>query len=261
MSNKKCDCSVEKCDIFDFMALHVGLTVIHPGGLKATAALAEGLKIGPDSRVIDIGCGKGTGAVHLARTIGCHVTGVDLSPELIEQAESLAGRKGLEDRVRFRVGNALKLPYADGAFDAAFSQAVLVLLTDQERAVREALRVIRPGGAAGWLELSWKKPMTPEFMDGVSNVLCAYCMRNVRTFDGWKTMFAKAGLKRLQAQAFPLGGMAMSSMRRDEGIAGSIQILFKTVTDGAVRRRMKTMRKFFQDHEDFFGYGIYTGHK
>ena len=95
MADKKCECTVEKCDIFDFMALHVGLTVIHPGGLKATAALAEGLKIGPDSRVCDIGCGKGTGAVFLADRYGCKVSGIDLYPELIEQANSLARRKEL----------------------------------------------------------------------------------------------------------------------------------------------------------------------
>jgi ubiquinone/menaquinone biosynthesis C-methylase UbiE len=261
MADKKCECTVEKCDIFDFMALHVGLTVIHPGGLKATAALAEGLKIGPNSRVIDIGCGKGTGAVFLAQKTGCRVTGIDLSPELIEQAKSLARRKGLEDKVQFRVGNALKLPFSDGSFDAAFSQAVLILLTDPERAVREAMRVIRPGSAAGWLELSWKKPTTPEFMDGVSNVLCVYCMRNVRTFDGWKKLFLKAGLKQLQTQEFSLGGMAMAKLRRDEGFVRSLQILFKTAMDAAVRKRMKTMRRFFREHEDFFGYGIYIGKK
>ena len=49
MPDQRCGCAVDKCDIFDFMASHVGLTVIHPGGLKATAALAEALKIGPDS--------------------------------------------------------------------------------------------------------------------------------------------------------------------------------------------------------------------
>jgi ubiquinone/menaquinone biosynthesis C-methylase UbiE len=243
------------------MALHVGLTIIHPGGLKATAALAEGLKIGPDSSVLDIGCGKGTGAVFLAQKTGCRVTGVDLSADLIEEAKALAGRKGLGDRVQFRVGNALKLPFSDRSFDTAFSQAVLVLLTDPERAVREAMRVIRPGSAAGWLELSWKKPTTPEFMNGVSNVLCAYCMRNVRTFDGWKKLFLKSGLKQLQTQEFSLGGMAMSGMRKDERIVRSLQILLKTATDGAVRRRMKTMRSFFREHADFFGYGIYIGRK
>jgi arsenite methyltransferase len=261
MPDPKCDCSVEKCDIFDFMALHVGLTVIHPGGLKATADLARGLKIGPDSSVLDIGCGKGTGAVFLAEHYGCKVTGVDLSPEMIEQARTLAGRKGFEDKVQFRIGNAMKLPFSDRSFDAAFSQAVLVLLTDPERAVSEALRVIRPGSAAGWLELSWKKPATPEFMDGVSTVLCATCMRNVRTFEGWKKLFVKAGLKQLQTREFPLAGMAMTAMRRDEGFVRSLQILFKTATDGAVRKRMKTMRRFFREHEDFFGYGIYIGKK
>ena len=261
MPDQRCGCAVDKCDIFDFMASHVGLTVIHPGGLKATAALAEALKIGPDSSVLDIGCGKGTGAVFLAQKTGCRVTGVDLSADLIEEAKALAGRKGLGDRVQFRVGNALKLPFSDRSFDAAFSQAVLVLLTDQDRAVREALRVLRPGSAAGWLELSWKKPTTPEFMDGVSNVLCAYCMKNVRTFEGWKKLFIKAGLQHFQMRTFSLEGMGLMKMRGDEGFVRSLRILIKTATDSAVRRRMKTMSRFFREHADFFGYGIFTGRK
>ena len=41
MNEKSCECAVEACDIFDFMVRHVGMTVIHPGGLKATRDLAE----------------------------------------------------------------------------------------------------------------------------------------------------------------------------------------------------------------------------
>jgi hypothetical protein len=123
------------------------------------------------------------------------------------------------------------------------------------------MRVIRPGNAAGWLELSWKKPTTPEFMDGVSKVLCAYCMRNVRTFEGWKQLFIKAGLQHFQMRTFSLEGTGLMKMRRDEGFVRSLQIFFKTAMDRAVRRRMKTMRRFFRDHEDFFGYGIYIGKK
>ena len=53
-------CTVENCDLFDFMAKYVGLSVLHPGGLKATEKLAEDLKISKNTKVIDIAFGKGT---------------------------------------------------------------------------------------------------------------------------------------------------------------------------------------------------------
>lgn len=261
MPDKKPGCAVATCDIFDFMAVHLGLAVLHPGGLAATGELAGTLGIGPDTSVLDIGCGKGTSAVYLAKKTGCRVTGVDMSPGLIEEAKALAGREGVQERVQFRIGNAMKLPFSDRSFDTAISQAVLVLVPDQERAVREAMRVIRPGKAAGWLELGWRKPPTPEFMNGVSKVLCASCMRNVRTFDDWKKLFLKAGLKQFRMQAHEMGRMGLMKMRKDEGIMRSLRILLKTATDGAVRGRMKTMSRFFEQHADRFGYGIFAGMK
>ena len=62
MSNPSCETG--QCDIFEFMARHVGLTVIHPGGLAATSRLAETCGIGVGDRVLDLGCGKDDGAKH-----------------------------------------------------------------------------------------------------------------------------------------------------------------------------------------------------
>jgi cyclopropane fatty-acyl-phospholipid synthase-like methyltransferase len=79
-------CETGQCDIFEFMAQHVGLTVIHPGGLAATSRLAETCGIGVDYRVLDLGCGKGTTAIYLAGKYGCDATGIDLSDELVAKA-------------------------------------------------------------------------------------------------------------------------------------------------------------------------------
>ena len=59
-------CSISRCDLFDFMAKYVGLTVIHPGGLKATQKLIDSLMIDENQKVIDIACGKGSTAFYLA---------------------------------------------------------------------------------------------------------------------------------------------------------------------------------------------------
>ena len=91
--------------------------------------------------VIDIGCGEGRFCRLLAER-GAIVTGVDLTEPLIEQARAF-GSEG----ETYIVGDAEVLEgVPDGSFDAAVSYIVLVDLLDYRRSVREAYRVLRPGG-------------------------------------------------------------------------------------------------------------------
>lgn len=261
MNEEQCECSLEACDIFDFMAHHVGMTVIHPGGFDATRKLAESCHLDNNTRVVDIASGKGTSAVYLAERYGCEVVGIDISDDLVAQATILAKKKGLEGKVSFRVGDALKLPFLDNEFDVAVSQAMLVLVADKRKAILEALRVTKPGGYLGWLELSWKKQPTADFLDAVSNVLCAYCMQNVSTFQGWEDLFKEAGINQLTSQSFDLGNTGMRGMLGDEGFINTSKVMFKYLTNSRIRKRMSTMSRFFKEHTDYFGYGIYTGRK
>jgi len=261
MNEKQCECTLETCDIFDFMANHVGMTVIHPGGFDATRKLAESCDVDSHTRMVDIACGKGTSAVYLAERYGCEVVGIDISNDLVAQATTLAEKKGLEGKVTFRAGDALELPFLDNEFDVAVSQAMLVLVADKRKAILEALRVTKPNGRLGWLELSWKKQPTADFLDAVSNVLCAYCMQNVHTFQGWEDLFKEAGINQLAIQSFDLGNTGMMGMLGDEGFINTSRVMFKYMTNSRIRKRMSTMNRFFKEHTDYFGYGIYTGKK
>jgi SAM-dependent methyltransferase len=261
MNEKQRECRIETCDIFDFMARHVGMTVIHPGGFDATRRLAESCRLSPQTRVFDIACGKGTSAVYLAERYGCQVVGIDISDDLIAQANILAKKKGLEGKVTFRVGDALQLPFLDNEFDVAVSQAMLVLVSDKRKAIQEALRVVKPDGYLGWLELSWKKHPTAEFLKAVSNVLCAYCMQNVHTFQDWQSLLTDTGVKQLEVTPFSLKTGGILDMLDDEGLINAGKIMFRYMTNARIRKRMNTMNVFFKDHHDYFGYGIYTGRK
>jgi cyclopropane fatty-acyl-phospholipid synthase-like methyltransferase len=90
--NNECN-SVAKCDVFEFLAKHVGITVLHPGGFEATHKLLKALNITAHSKVIDIACGKGTTAVFIAKKYGCHVTAIDIDEKLIEDAKYLTRKK------------------------------------------------------------------------------------------------------------------------------------------------------------------------
>lgn len=253
--------SIEKCDIFDFMANYVGLSVLHPGGYGATEKLAGECEIDEKTRVLDIACGKGTSSIFLAQKYGCRVEGLDISEELIKEAWDLTTQKGVNNSVNFRVGDALDLPYPENEFDVAVSQAVLILVSDKRKAVQEAKRVLKPGGIAAWLELSWKKPPSKEFLDAVSNEIYADCMTNVLTFEDWENLFYDAGFSEVKIIRSSMTMSAMKEMVQDEGFGKIMKMMSKFLFDKKVRRRMMNLNAFINSNTQYFGYGIYIAKK
>lgn len=118
----------------------------HSLGRVATKDLAELAAFKPGSRVLDVGSGLGGPARFLALTYGCDVTGVDLMPEFSAVATELSRRTGLQDRTRFREGNALALPFDDGAFDCVWTIQAQMNIADKRRFYEEIARVLRAGG-------------------------------------------------------------------------------------------------------------------
>lgn len=105
-------------------------------------ALAQ---IGPESRVLDLGCGNGTVAAWLARHTGASVTGIDLSPVRIANALRLAAVNP-DLRLDFVTGTASALPFPDNSFTHVFSQAVLYHVHARDQALAEVVRVVEPEG-------------------------------------------------------------------------------------------------------------------
>ncbi len=122
------------------------LDQFHMGGLAATEAFARGVVIAPETAVLDAGSGLGGPARYLAETFGCTVEGVDLSPDYVAVARLLTDRAGLADRVVFRTGDLVDLPFDDARFDLVWTQHVAMNIADRAGLYRELRRVLRPGG-------------------------------------------------------------------------------------------------------------------
>jgi ubiquinone/menaquinone biosynthesis C-methylase UbiE len=103
-------------------------------------------------RVLDVGCGTGFVALRFAE-LGHTVTGIDLSPQMIERAREKADAEGRP--IDFRVGDATKLPLADASYDVVVARHVIWNLPEPRRGLEEWLRVLRPGGRLVLVEGKW----------------------------------------------------------------------------------------------------------
>jgi SAM-dependent methyltransferase len=118
----------------------------HSGQRNATVRLAQLAGVAGTEDVLDVGCGIGGPSRFLAKAFGCRVTGLDLTAEFVEVATMLARRTGLADKVSYRQGDALDLPFADASFDLVWSQNAAMNIADRDRLYAEMRRVLKPAG-------------------------------------------------------------------------------------------------------------------
>jgi len=118
----------------------------HIRGRAATEELARWVRLGPEHRLLDVGCGLGGTSRYLASTFGCTVEGVDLTDAFQRLATRLSERVGLSRETRFRRASALALPFERCEFDVVWTEHVQMNIADKGRFYRELARVLKPGG-------------------------------------------------------------------------------------------------------------------
>lgn len=105
------------------------------------------LTLSPKSRILDLGCGPCGPSTFIASSIGCHVTGIDLSAPALSSGRTRVKAMGLEHLVSlYETDLNERLPFADSSFDAVISLDVILHLRDRGQLFREAARVLVPGG-------------------------------------------------------------------------------------------------------------------
>ena len=136
----------------------------------ATEAILESAHLRPGMRVLDLASGVGDPALSVAAEItpSGRVTATDLGPGMISLAEELARKKGLTN-IEFREASAESLPFPDESYDALTCRFGIMFFPDLPKALRECLRVLKPGGRAVFV--AWGKREQPFFTTTAGIVL------------------------------------------------------------------------------------------
>lgn len=253
----------ERQDLYFEMLAEMDITK-HIGSIDATLRIAELCGIGPDSTVLDVGCGVGYGPIYLARTFGCRVVGVDLYASMVERARERVRREGMGDRVEVRQGDMMDLPFEEGQFDVVMAESVIAFAPDKTRALAEFVRVLKPGGMVGFTEVTWARAPGPALLAQLPDLLG----ENFETYDldGWRARVEAAGLEDVTAEARPVNvrGEAKGRMERI-GCRNMLRVLrnfaVMIVNKPSIRRYYGVAIKEPKELVSAWKYGIYTGRK
>jgi len=181
----------------------LGGTFLHPGGRPATDLLLAFLTPTAGERILELGCGPGTTTALVASRPGVSVVALEASPAMLRTARRRIERAGLAGQVRFaRHDLNNPLPLADGSCDAAFAESVIALV-DPEPVLREAARVLRPGGRLALNERIWRPGLSQARVDEVNALsLAAFGIPAATPApldrDGWSAAIERAGFQLLE---------------------------------------------------------------
>lgn len=160
---------------------------------RLTDLMAEKLKIGAGSHVLDVGCGVGGPGVRIARLTGARVTGISISEEQVELANSLAKSMGLAEQAVFQRANAMELPFPAQSFDAAIALESFPHMPDRGQVLTQICRVLRPGGRLVLTDLFARAPI-PAAKQPTADRFLNYFMSTVAQAEDYPPMLRHAGL-------------------------------------------------------------------
>jgi ubiquinone/menaquinone biosynthesis C-methylase UbiE len=192
---------VSQLNYYDFKA-YLGVPLFQFSGLKVAEDLIRRCGIHSGSDVLEVGCGTGFMACRISEEKNCRIVGIDISDRMIGMARERAEKFSLEDKATFRVADAKKLPFEDNSFDVVFAQFVCVLL-DKKKALAEFMRVLKPGGYLGVVEI-FKDILIPyeasRDIREAERILSEAIELDLRlsTPTQWKSWFTDAGVQKIQ---------------------------------------------------------------
>ncbi len=162
-----------------------------PGGVELFRQIALLTEMSEKDEVLGVACGKGVALGYFVEEFGVTAAGVENDPRMVELAEGWAREAGVAGRLQFQSGRSDALPYRDAIFDISIGEYGMANHCEPGDAVKELVRVTKPGGFVILVQLVWKAPVDEVRQRVLSEHLGARPMMVVE----WKRLLREAGVQ------------------------------------------------------------------
>jgi ubiquinone/menaquinone biosynthesis C-methylase UbiE len=128
---------------------------IHVGGFASSMALAQKAGISQGQMVLDLCSALGAGLRFLVKNFGVKGFGLDATEHMFDEAKKRAVRDGMDGSIEFKLGDVTSIPWADSTFDVVWGEDAWCYVTDKDKQISEAARVLKKGGTIAftdWVE-------------------------------------------------------------------------------------------------------------
>jgi sterol 24-C-methyltransferase len=174
--------------------------------------MCKDLGITSQHKVLDIGCGRGRVANHMAQNSGAHLVGMNIDPDQLNSARKFALAHGISHRCEFIQGdlNQIPYPFADGSFDHIYEiQCIFSLSKDLGKTLKEVHRLLKPGGRFGcleWASLSNYDPKNPHHAKLMKQIKPLIGAIGTHSVDNCANLLEQAGFKIIKNENASIGG-------------------------------------------------------
>jgi SAM-dependent methyltransferase len=234
-----------------WLLARMGKRVLRPGGIELTQRMLDTLAIGPNDHVVEFAPGLGvTARLTIARQPASY-TGIER-----DAAAATAVQKFLTSpHYRCLTGSAEESGLEDGSATVVYGEAMLTMHTQGQKAriVREAYRILRPGGRYGIHELGLTPDnLNDEKKDAILRDLSAAIHVGARplTSSEWRAVLEAEGFQVQAEHAAPMHLLEPARMLQDEGLGRTLRIVFNILRTPQARQRVLTMRRVFHAYQD-----------
>lgn len=190
----------------DTLALHygywdAGVKTHRQALLRLNAVLAERAGVAAGDKLLDAGCGWGGSSIWLARERGAQCTGITLEPAQAGIAAMMARKRRVAARARFAQADFTRLPFADASFDVVWAVESVCHAPDKGAFLREAARVLVPGGRLVLADFFRAEPHMDATREGLLRAwISQWVVPDLADFESFAEAAKQAGLTGIQIE-------------------------------------------------------------
>lgn len=239
----------------------MGKRVLRPGGMELTRRMLAALRIDRSDEVIELAPGLGvTARLTLSLNPKSYV-----AVERDEKAAAVVSRYLEGSGRRCVLGSAAETGLPAGSATVVYGEAMLTMQTEEEkmRIVREAARLLKPGGRYAVHEICLRDGVEGEVRKKVERALTGVVHHGVRplTVSEWRLLLEGVGFVVKAAEVAPMALLEPGRVVADEGLSRALRFALNVLRDNEARRRVFEMRKVFRRHRGQVAAAIITAER